>query len=245
VERPVAETEYGERQFRSIGLLEVGVAILCYLLLSVAAGVALVARGYDLASEDPAMWLWLIAATAAAPIAGVGVAVALRSRSFAAIGLKRVPGRWLLIGAGIGLLAWAINRGVVLLYVWVTGDASNPQAGLANIAINGSIVQFALLVLLGGLITPFGEEMFFRGVLYTWLRRWGVVLATVISAVVFGVFHGVNVVLPAAIVLGVFNAILYERSGSIWPAVVAHVVNNTLIFAITRIAFEYGLIKNL
>jgi len=228
-----------------IGLLEVGIALFCYLALLVVAGVVLVALGYDLTSEDPITWLWLIAATAVAPIAGVVIAVALRSRSVAAVGLRRVTGRWLLIGAAFGLLAWAINRGVVLLYIWIMGDTSNPQAGIASIAIDGSAVQFALLVLLGGLILPLGEEMLFRGVIYTWLRRWGVILATVISAVVFGLFHGVNVVLPAAIVLGALNAILYERSGSIWPAVVAHAVNNTLIFATTRIAFESGLIKNL
>jgi membrane protease YdiL (CAAX protease family) len=69
-------------------------------------------------------------------------------------------------------------------------------------------------------------------------------VATAVSAVVFGLFHGVNVVLPAAIVLGILNAALYERSGSIWPAVVAHAVNNTLIFVVTRIAFESGLVKN-
>jgi membrane protease YdiL (CAAX protease family) len=161
------EKEYGERRFTSVGLLEVGVALLCYLALSLIAGVVLVALGYDLTSEDPALWLWLIAATAVAPIAGVGLAVLLRSRSFVAVGLRRVSGRWLLIGAGFGLLGWAINRGVVLLYIWITGDTSNPQAGLANTAIDGSAVQFALLVLLAGLIVPFGEEMLFRGVLYT------------------------------------------------------------------------------
>ena len=144
--------------------------------------------------------------------------------------------------AGVGLLAWLVNRGVVVFYVWITGDASNPQAGMAETATGGSVGQFALLVLLGGLIAPFGEELLFRGTLYAWLRRWGVVLATVVSAGVFGLFHGVNVVLPAAVVLGVLCALLYEKSGSIWPAVAAHAVNNTLIFVLARVAAELGLL---
>jgi membrane protease YdiL (CAAX protease family) len=63
----------------------------------------------------------------------------------------------------------------------------------------------------------------------------GVVLATVVSAVVFGLFHGAPVLIAAAAVLGVLNAILYEKSGSLWPAVAAHAANNTLLFVLARV----------
>jgi membrane protease YdiL (CAAX protease family) len=36
-------------------------------------------------------------------------------------------------------------------------------------------------------------------------------------------------------VLGVVAALLYERSGSIWPAVTAHVVNNAIVFMVAAI----------
>jgi membrane protease YdiL (CAAX protease family) len=149
------------------------------------------------------------------------------------LGLRGVSGRWLLVGLGVGLVGWLINRGVVLLYFWAVGEFANPQEGLAETS-NGTVLQFALMVLLGGLFVPFAEELLFRGVLYGWLRRWGVVLATVVSAVVFGLFHIAPVLIIAAVVIGILNAILYERSGSLWPAVVAHAVNNVLIFTLAR-----------
>lgn len=223
---------------RGVGFLEVAISLVCYLGLSIAAGVVLFALGFDLTSQGTVVTLWLLFVAATAPLVGVGLALLPRVRSMAAVGLRGASGRWLLIGAGVGLLAWLINRGVVVLYVWITGDASNPQAGMSDTATGGSAGQFALLVLLGGLIAPFGEELLFRGTLYTWLRRWGVVLATVVSAGVFGLFHGVNVVLPAAVVLGVMCALLLERSGSILPAVIAHAVNNALIFVLARVAAE-------
>ncbi len=230
---------------RGIGLLEVVVAIFCYLAASVAAGVALVALGYDVASQGAGVTLLLVAVAATAPPIAVGLALLPRVRSLAAVGLRRVSGRWLLVGVGFGLLAWAINQGVIRLYIRISGDAGNPQAGLANTAVGDSVAQFALLVLLGGLIAPFSEELLFRGLLFTWLRRWGFVLAALVSSAVFGVVHGFNVVLPAAVVLGLLTAFLYEKSGSIWPAVVAHATNNTLIFATARLASELGLLDRI
>ena len=168
-----------------------------------------------------------------AALAGGGLTAAIGRRGFRALGLRSVSGRWLLVGLGAGLAVMLANRVVVLLYVWATGDASNPQAGMAGTA-DGTPLQFALIVALGGLFVPFAEEVLFRGVLYGWLRRWGVVLATLVSAAVFGIAHFAPVIMIPAALMGVVNAVLYERSGSLWPAVAAHAVNNVIAFVIAR-----------
>lgn len=231
------------KEERGIGLLEVVIAFVAYLVVLVIGAVILVAvYGQDFLVQGPNPQLALVGIAAASAFIGAMVALVPRVRSLAAVGLRRTSGRWLLIGAGVGLLGYAINRLVVLLYVWISGDYSNPQQGMANIVMDGSILQFALLIALGGLLTPLGEELLFRGTLFTWLRRWGFVLAAIISAVVFGIFHGFNVVLPVAIVLGLLNAYVYEKSGSIWPAVIAHAVNNTFLLALTRILAEAGVL---
>lgn len=230
------------RSPQGVGLVEVIIAIFGYLGVSIAAAIALFALGHDFQAGGAVTILLFTTIAAVAPLAAVGIALLPRVRSLSAIGLERAPGKWLLIGVGFGLLGWAINRVVVVLYVWISGDASNPQAGLANTAIGGSFSQFALLVLLAGLLAPFGEELLFRGILFTWLRKWGFVLAVLLSSLVFGVAHGFNVVFPAAVVLGLLCAILYEKSGSIWPAVTAHAANNTLIFVTIRLASEFGLL---
>ena len=47
--------------------------------------------------------------------------------------------------------------------------------------------------------------------------------------------HGISIVLPAAFVLGVVNAVLLRRSGSVWPGVVAHGGQQRLVFGLTAI----------
>jgi membrane protease YdiL (CAAX protease family) len=74
-------------------------------------------------------------------------------------------------------------------------------------------------------------------VLYGALRRYGPVLAGLLSAAVFGLAHVWPPLVLFAFLAGVVHAWLRERSGSIWPAVVSHTVINTLsIVAIALIA---------
>lgn len=229
---------------RRIGLLEVIVAVVTYFAVQVAGVVVLLGvlgAGTDL-TQDPEAAVGLVATAGLSALVAALVANVVRVRSLAGMGLVRISGRWLLIGAGTGLLAYLVNRVAVLLYVWISGDTSNPQQGMGETAASGSIVQFVLLIVLGGLLTPLGEELLFRGVLFGWLRRWGFVLAAIISAVVFGIAHGFNVVLPAAIILGLLNAYVYEKSGSVWPAVISHATHNLLAFAITRVLAEAGVL---
>ena len=115
--------------------------------------------------------------------------------------------------------------GVALVWTHLTGDTTNPQQALVDGAMGGGWTLVGLVVF-GGLAVPFAEELFFRGVVYSALRRYGPVLATLASAALFGIAHGVSVVLVVAFLLGVVNAVLVERSGSIWPAVLAHATNN-------------------
>lgn len=218
---------------RGVGWLDVLLVVVLYLLISVLVGAAVGLFGPSLFST--AGVLLLLATNAVAAIAAVGIVVAARSSlSAASVGLRRVSGRWLLAGVGLGLVGWIVTRGVVLAYFWVTGDTSNPQAGLVY-AAQGTLAQFALTLLVAGLVVPFGEELLYRGVLYSWLRRWGVVIAAFGSALLFGYSHGLNVVFPATVVLGLLLAFAYERSGSIWPGVVGHVSYNLIVFSAARL----------
>ncbi len=227
---------------RRIGLPEVLVAAVIYLAVQFAsAGVILIAFGRDALTSGKALPTLLIVLTAAVS-AGLAALVAglIRVRSTAALGLIRPAGRWLLIGAGCGLAGFLVNRVVVVSYVAITGDRSNPQQGMAETATGGLWWQFGLLLLFGAVLTPIGEELLFRGVSFGWLRRWGFVLAAVLSSIIFGLAHGINAVLPAAILLGLVHAWLYERSGSIWPAVISHAVNNGIVFILARVFISLG-----
>lgn len=47
---------------------------------------------------------------------------------------------------------------------------------------------------------------------------------------------GFSVVFPVALVLGIVTAMIYHRSGSIWPAVMLHAVNNGIAFGVSLLS---------
>ena len=204
-----------------MGWTELAVAVLGYIALCVAVGVALGATGRP---PDVAL---AAAAVGVATLGAVGLALVVRVRSLAPLRL-RLPGRrWLLVGLAAGAGMRVVTFAVALVWTHLTGDPTNPQQALVDGAVGGGWTLVGLVVF-GGLVVPFAEELFFRGVVYSALRRYGPVLATLASAALFGIAHGVSVVLVVAFLLGVVNAVLVERSGSIWPAVLAHATNNTI-----------------
>ncbi|MBD2531826.1 CPBP family intramembrane metalloprotease [Nostoc flagelliforme FACHB-838] len=77
-----------------------------------------------------------------------------------------------------------------------------------------------------GLVTPLGEELLFRGVITNALLHYGSFIGVLGSTLIFALMHGFNTVFPAALVVGLVTAEVYRRSGSVWPAVVAHTVVN-------------------
>ena len=124
---------------------------------------------------------------------------------------------------------WVVSRGLILAYVLVTGDRSDPQADLA---VFGGPVSTVLVVVIGGVLVPLGEELLFRGVGFGGLRRYGVVVAATVSGLVFALAHGLNVVFAAALLLGLVNAAVYERTRSVWPCAAVHATFNLLSFAL-------------
>ena len=48
------------------------------------------------------------------------------------------------------------------------------------------------------------------------------------APLVFALAHGINPILPVAFVNGVVAALLFRKTGSVWPGVMVHLVNNAL-----------------
>ncbi len=84
-----------------------------------------------------------------------------------------------------------------------------------------------------GALAPISEEILFRGLLFGWMRdRLGIGPGVVLSALAFYLAHFWSLQ-PLHLVLGVVLALLYERSGSLWPAIVLHgTFNLAAVFAV-------------
>jgi membrane protease YdiL (CAAX protease family) len=86
-------------------------------------------------------------------------------------------------------------------------------------------------VLLIVVAAPISEEVCFRGFLFGGLReRMPRLAAALISALVFGGLHattGISAV-PPLIMFGFMLALLYEKTGSIVPGIMLHMLNNSV-----------------
>jgi membrane protease YdiL (CAAX protease family) len=88
-------------------------------------------------------------------------------------------------------------------------------------------VQVLLIVI----AAPIGEEICFRGMLFGGLRRSLTrIPAALIAGLIFGGLHaltGISAV-PPLIVFGFILCLLYEKTGSIVPGILLHMLNNSV-----------------
>ena len=88
-------------------------------------------------------------------------------------------------------------------------------------------VQVLLIVI----AAPISEEICFRGFLYGGLReRYPRLAAALLAGVVFGALHALTGItaVPPLIVFGFLLSLLYEKTGSIVPGILLHMLNNSV-----------------
>lgn len=200
------------------------VGLVAFGVTAVAAAVLFQRLGLDKTTNGVLM----TALSGVAGLAGFGVAALIRIRDVRTFGVRRTSWRWMLIGVAGGVVALVVKGAVTYAITAFTGFDSNPQ-GTYYDAAGGGVLPLILTFLFLAVLTPIGEEFLFRGVIANALLRVGPVVGVLVSAAIFALAHGINIVLPAAFVVGVIAAELMRRSGSIWPAVAVHVVHNTAL----------------
>ncbi len=95
----------------------------------------------------------------------------------------------------------------------------------------GGVPGLLMALLAGGLVAPVAEEAFFRGYMFAGLRQHlGRLPALVLTSALFAVLHILPTSWPPIFLLGMLFAILYEQTGSIWPAVFVHGTINAVSF---------------
>ncbi len=114
-----------------------------------------------------------------------------------------------------------------------------PQEELPDqLGADGSTVALFAAAFLVTVIAPFAEELFFRGFVFTSLRRWGLWPAALVTGAIFGAIHLGSapdaLYLPILAIFGVVLCLLYWKTGSLYPAIVLHAINNCIAFAGTR-----------
>lgn len=146
-------------------------------------------------------------------------------RAFNLLGLRRAKPRQF----GLALL---VLLGYYLLAVLFSTLVLTPeqediakQLGLRD--GNPAIVVLAIVMI--AVVAPVAEEIFFRGMLFAGLRtRFSLWPAAIVSGLAFGIPHvtsGPTAAIPLS-VFGIALAWIYNRTGSIWPCILIHALNN-------------------
>ncbi|KGP75783.1 abortive phage infection protein [Desulfosporosinus sp. Tol-M] len=152
-------------------------------------------------------------------------------RPFSDLGFVKPLKRFVVLGFVVGIFLFVCIGllGNILTHVFGT-----PVPQSFTVAVNGVNYkwEFGLLALLGGVVAPLKEEMFFRGIIYPPFRQaLGRGKGMLLTGLFFATLHYDIVRFLPLFIGGVVLAWLYERSASIWPAVVAHGTWNILMAA--------------
>jgi CAAX protease family protein len=150
---------------------------------------------------------------------------------------------------GPSAIGWAPatwGRGLVRGAVWSLGFAAAAATGMAVVYATGnnpftllraplpqSHTGLGLFFLVGGFIGPLAEEVCFRGILYTFFRRWGISFAIIASTAIFVSLHAVHGLPLTQIIGGIVFAIAYETSRNLMVPITIHVLGNLAIFSLS------------
>jgi hypothetical protein len=161
--------------------------------------------------------------------------------------VRRLHGAWEVIG----LTGKTLRRGLLQGIFWSGAFGAAAALGMAMIYLTGrnplqllrsplptDTVGLMGLFLVGGLIAPLAEEICFRGLLYGYFRRWGVLPALVGSTAIFVALHSVSGVPFTQIVGGLLFAAAYEQSRNLIVPIVIHLLGNTALFALSLPLFR-------
>lgn len=184
----------------------------------------------------------------------VPLGVLLRTRDASRIGMGYAPPGDVLKTAGLMLAA--------LMVIWLAFEPwTHAYRSLVRLALEEPDMTFAWLVrldgpagwlgmvLTSGLVTIFGEELFFRGWLLNLFReRMGVWAANALQAALFSIpqaivalfFPPLNAVLFIAVyswlAIGMVGGWAAARTRTIWPSLIAATISNLVLTLIILLA---------
>lgn len=101
-------------------------------------------------------------------------------------------------------------------------------------------IQYSVPIWLGlilyGIISPFVEEIVFRGLTYNRMRRFfGIPLSVIVTALLFAGFHGNLAQFLYALCMGVLLALCYEWVKSFAAPLVFHMAANIVVFVVSSL----------
>ncbi len=154
---------------------------------------------------------------------------AVRSWQF---GLRRPGAGW---RSASGMILALLVAFIALSAFWAALSHPPEEKLLETLGTNEGTGLLLASAALTCVVAPICEELLFRGFIFTALRNWrGTLPAALITGLVFGGVHAGSApaldLVPLA-ALGFGLCLLYRYSGSLYPCMIAHSLNNCVAFA--------------
>jgi len=205
--------------------LGIGAVGLGYLML----GLGFVCIGVASQQADIVVGLWLTEALAIALPAVIWLR-ASGAEIASGLGLRLPRARWFAIAAGTAIL----NQPVVSLLTYVAQSVLPHAMVVAFEQKNAGLDSFfsahpiSMLVAVA-VAAPIGEEIFFRGfALPAAARSMPPLAAALVTAILFSAMHADPVGALGLFEIGFWLAVLRWGSGSLFPAMLGHALNNSV-----------------
>lgn len=204
------------------------IAVLAWLL----AGAGMLVAGW-LLGPKPDLLVVVLLSQAAVALPVLLLLVPLRPRE---LGLGLPSPRGLLAGAALGPVAIAMSLGILGATVLLFGKPPGEQP--VELVIGDLRARFGLpgLLLCAAILPGLVEEALFRGVILTGLRRHlSPAAAVLICALLFAALHLSPWRFLPQLALGCLLGWLTLRTGSCWPAALAHALHNGAVLAVVQL----------
>jgi len=180
------------------------------------------ADGEDLSSAA----LAVVQLATALGFAMVPIALAARRGAGFREALRRLGVRAFRVATAVKWMLAAVGAYFLFAIVYTAIFGAPEQEDIAESF--GSVPVQVLLIVVAA---PISEEICFRGMLYGGLReRWPRIAAALFAGLIFGALHaltGLSAV-PPLIAFGFVLCLLYEKTGSIVPGIILHMLNNSV-----------------
>lgn len=149
-------------------------------------------------------------------------------RPLSALGFVRAP-FWRVVGIGLlsGLVIWVLMLIVSFLSALVFGPPQETQTVVEWLVGADSFGGKFMMVFMIVVLAPLSEEIFYRGFLFAYMRKYlGPVWGIIIAGFIFGLIHfELAHLLPLALT-GMALCWLYDRFSNIWINILAHAAFN-------------------
>ena len=225
--RPSSPWGFGEAVV-ALGVALVGPVVALPVLVRVVPEASMSLEG----TPSPETLLWVLIATVLGEALAVGLILVLAWRTpegWGRLGWRRMAPRWLVRVAAVELVVIAAGATRAM---WLSGTGlEGVSQDVARVFVRtGDPIALGAAAILAILLAPLFEEILFRGMLQSvFTVHFGSWAGIFMTAVVFGGMHLAEPLsVPPLIVLGLGAGWLREASGSLWPAVFLHVLNNFL-----------------